>query len=75
MKIGIIGIGNIGGTLARKLSAAGHEVRVANSKGHESAEIVRGSRDIDGLWICAIDAQSHVDLAHPAAESVRARSA
>ncbi|KRB40988.1 NADPH-dependent F420 reductase [Phenylobacterium sp. Root700] len=33
MKIGIIGTGNIGGTLARKLSAAGHEVRVANSKG------------------------------------------
>jgi predicted dinucleotide-binding enzyme len=33
MKIGIIGTGNIGGTLARKLSAAGHEVRVANSRG------------------------------------------
>ncbi|KQP42034.1 MULTISPECIES: NADPH-dependent F420 reductase [unclassified Methylobacterium] len=33
MKIGVIGTGNIGGTLARKLSAAGHEVRVANSKG------------------------------------------
>ena len=33
MKIGIIGIGNIGGTLARKLSTKGHEVRVANSKG------------------------------------------
>lgn len=35
MKIGIIGIGNIGSTLARKLKAAGHEVRVANSKGPE----------------------------------------
>lgn len=35
MKIGIIGIGSIGGTLARKLSATGHEVRVANSKGEE----------------------------------------
>ena len=33
MKIGVIGTRNIGGTLARKLSAAGHEVRVANSKG------------------------------------------
>jgi 8-hydroxy-5-deazaflavin:NADPH oxidoreductase len=31
MKIGVIGTGNIGGTLARKLSAAGHDVRVANS--------------------------------------------
>jgi predicted dinucleotide-binding enzyme len=35
MKIGVIGLGNIGGTLARKLSAAGHDVRVANSKGPE----------------------------------------
>jgi predicted dinucleotide-binding enzyme len=35
MKIGVIGTGNIGGTLARKLAAAGHEVRVANSRGPE----------------------------------------
>ena len=35
MIIGIIGTGNIGGTLARKLRAAGHEVRVANSRGVE----------------------------------------
>lgn len=33
MKIGIIGIGHIGGTLARKLASAGHEVWMANSKG------------------------------------------
>ncbi|WP_258232400.1 MULTISPECIES: NADPH-dependent F420 reductase [Pseudomonas fluorescens group] len=37
MKIGIIGTGNIGGTLARKLTAAGHDVVVANSKGIEGA--------------------------------------
>jgi 8-hydroxy-5-deazaflavin:NADPH oxidoreductase len=36
MKIGIIGAGKIGGTLVRKLRAAGHEVRVANSRGPES---------------------------------------
>lgn len=36
MKIGIIGIGSIGGTLARQLSAAGHDVRVANSRGPEA---------------------------------------
>ena len=35
MKIGVIGTGNIGGTLARKLSAAGHDVRVTNSRGLE----------------------------------------
>lgn len=33
MKIGIIGTGSIGGTLARKLRAAGHEICVANSRG------------------------------------------
>jgi 8-hydroxy-5-deazaflavin:NADPH oxidoreductase len=32
MKIGVIGTRNIGGTVARKLSAAGHDVRVANSR-------------------------------------------
>lgn len=35
MEVGIIGTGNIGGTIARKLSAAGHGVRVANSGGLE----------------------------------------
>ena len=35
MQVGIIGTGNIGGTIARKLSAAGHGVRVANSGGVE----------------------------------------
>jgi predicted dinucleotide-binding enzyme len=33
MKIAIVGIGSIGGNLARRLAAAGHEVRVANSRG------------------------------------------
>ena len=36
MKIGIIGAGNIGGTLTRRLAASGHEVFVANSRGPES---------------------------------------
>jgi predicted dinucleotide-binding enzyme len=35
MKIGIVGTGNIGAPLARKLRAAGHEVRVTNSRGIE----------------------------------------
>ncbi|MFJ4717222.1 NADPH-dependent F420 reductase [Streptomyces sp. NPDC088785] len=33
MKIGIIGAGNIGGNLTRRLTAAGHDVHVANSRG------------------------------------------
>ncbi|HET7599627.1 MAG TPA: NAD(P)-binding domain-containing protein [Gemmatimonadales bacterium] len=36
MKIGIIGAGNIGGTLARRFAAAGHEVYIANSRGPET---------------------------------------
>jgi predicted dinucleotide-binding enzyme len=35
MKIGIIGAGMIGGTLARRLTALGHEVVIANSRGPE----------------------------------------
>jgi 8-hydroxy-5-deazaflavin:NADPH oxidoreductase len=38
MKIGILGVGYIGKTLARKLSAAGHDVKVANSRGPETIE-------------------------------------
>lgn len=36
MKIGIIGAGNIGGTLTRRFTALGHEVSVANSRGPET---------------------------------------
>ena len=36
MKIGIIGAGEIGGTLTRRLTALGHQVSVANSRGPES---------------------------------------
>lgn len=36
MKIGIIGTGHIGASLVRKLSAAGHDVKVANSRGPQT---------------------------------------
>jgi 8-hydroxy-5-deazaflavin:NADPH oxidoreductase len=36
MKIGIIGAGEIGGTLTRRLTALGHDVAVANSRGAKS---------------------------------------
>src|SRR4029453_2297415 len=36
MKIGIIGAGQIGGTLTRRLTALGHKVVVANSRGPET---------------------------------------
>jgi 8-hydroxy-5-deazaflavin:NADPH oxidoreductase len=36
LRIGIIGAGNIGGTLTRRLAALGHDVVVANSRGPET---------------------------------------
>src|SRR3989454_5095197 len=36
MRIGFIGAGNIGGTLARRLAKLGHQVSIANSRGPES---------------------------------------
>lgn len=36
MKIGIIGAGNIGATLAHKLAGCGHTVKLANSRGPET---------------------------------------
>jgi predicted dinucleotide-binding enzyme len=55
MKIGVIGIGNIGGTLAHKLAAAGHEVRVANSKGPD--DVRSFAEEIGGI---AVDVQGAV---------------
>ncbi|MDR3368244.1 NAD(P)-binding domain-containing protein [Rhodoferax sp.] len=51
--IGIIETGNICGTLARKLSVAGHDVRVANSSGIErvrvfAREIGAEAKDVHG---------------------------
>jgi len=63
MKIGIIGTVNIGGTLVRRLSAAGHDVRVANSRGPEgvrafadeigptAVDTRRAVRDVDVIVI------------------------
>lgn len=53
MKIGVIGIGEMGGTLARKWSQNGHRVRVANSRGAAAAkpladEIGADAADIHG---------------------------
>jgi predicted dinucleotide-binding enzyme len=38
MKIGVIGIGAMGGTLARRWREKGHVVRVANSRGPEAVK-------------------------------------
>ena len=36
MKVGIIGAGNVGGNLTRRLTAPGHDVSVANSRSPEA---------------------------------------
>jgi phosphoglycerate dehydrogenase-like enzyme len=41
VKIGIIGAGQIGGTLVRRLTALGHDVAVANSRGPASLADLR----------------------------------
>lgn len=60
MKVGILGTGNIGQTLARKLAKAGHEIKVANSRGPETIDrqlLVNGIRAVT-----AQDAVSAVDV-------------
>ncbi len=50
MRIGIIGAGNIGGALTRRLVALGHAVRVANSRDPETlAELARES-GAEAVW-------------------------
>ena len=59
MKIGILGTGNIGKTLARKLAAAGHGVKVANSRGPETIDpdvLATGARAVT-----AAEAVANVD--------------
>ena len=47
MRIGIIGVGNIGRSLVLHLSRAGHDIKVANSRGPETIPeeiLVNGAR-------------------------------
>ena len=47
MKIGVIGAGQIGGTLARRLTALGHKVFIANSRGPESLREIAAETGAD----------------------------
>lgn len=54
MKIGVIGVGAIGGTIAKKLANAGHDLKVANSRGKDAVkefadEIGAQSSDMDEI--------------------------
>lgn len=60
MKIGMIGAGNIGATLARKFVAAGHAVKLAGSKGPDA---IREKADtIGALAATSQDATRDVDV-------------
>ncbi|WKE66571.1 NAD(P)-binding domain-containing protein [Gallaecimonas kandeliae] len=60
MKIGIIGAGNIGSTLARKLVKAGHMVRIANSRGPET--LVELAQETGARAVSAREAVQGVDV-------------
>ena len=60
MKIGIIGAGNIGATLAQKLSAVGHDVKLANSRGPETLRDL--ARDIGVAAVSKEQAVKDVDV-------------
>jgi hypothetical protein len=50
MRIGIIGAGNIGGTLTRRLTALGHEVRVANSRDPQTLAELAAETGATAVW-------------------------
>jgi len=60
MRIGIIGAGHIGGTLTRRLSALGHDVRVANSRAPETLADLAAETGATPVW--AADAAADADL-------------
>lgn len=60
MKIGIIGTGNIGSTLALKLANAGHALRIANSRGPETLKAL--ANQTGAKPVTAREATQDVDI-------------
>src|SRR5215213_9445377 len=60
MRIGVLGTGHIGKTLVRKLSAAGHDMRVANSRGPDTIEA--DVLAFGGRAVTAAEAVADVDV-------------
>lgn len=60
MKVGIIGAGQIGGTLARRLRELGHEVNVSNSRAPETLTDLAKETGAAAVW--AKDAAADADL-------------
>lgn len=53
MRIGIIGAGHLGGTLTRRLTVLGHEVRVANSRSPETLAELAEETGATPVWAAA----------------------
>jgi 8-hydroxy-5-deazaflavin:NADPH oxidoreductase len=62
MRIGIIGSGKIGGTLARRFVDAGHEVAVSNSRGPETLEDLVGELGPPAQALTAAEAERFGEL-------------
>jgi predicted dinucleotide-binding enzyme len=60
MDIGIIGAGNIGGTLTRLLTGIGHSVKVANSRDPETLAALAAETGATAVW--AAEAPVDADL-------------
>ncbi|MGC5165873.1 NADPH-dependent F420 reductase [Luteimicrobium sp. DT211] len=60
VRIGIIGAGHIGGTLTRRLTALGHDVRVANSRAPETLAGLTAETGATPVW--AKDAAADAEL-------------
>ncbi|WP_268893393.1 MULTISPECIES: NADPH-dependent F420 reductase [Pseudomonas fluorescens group] len=60
MNIGIIGAGHIGATLARKLAACGHQVKLANSKDPQSIQAL--AEEVGARAVTKEQAVSDVDV-------------
>jgi hypothetical protein len=60
MKIGILGVGHIGKTLVQRLSATGHDVKVANSRGPDTIEA--DVLAFGGRAVSAAEAVTDVDV-------------
>ena len=60
MKIGIIGAGNIGGNLTRRLTALGHDVVVSNSRGPETLADL--AKETGATVVSAAEAARGADL-------------
>ena len=60
MNIGIIGAGQIGGTLTRRLTTLGHDVFVANSRGPES--LANLARETGATAVTPYEAARHCEI-------------